>query len=235
MYSTQWSRHSLIILLEKIISYKIQDNIKVKNAPSSKLKNLTNIPHSEVHNNTPFQILFPSILGETQSSPRFRLNCSVLSVGRLTCCCGLFEDFASLFFWSLRGNIRTRLVHKTLLCFDAVLRFTPENKRKSQTKRSRHNFRFRFYQKINCCTRVYCSPFGIIRPLSLTVLPWDSPFWGQSHGLTMRYKNLTVNRLTSRWNTPSLNIFILPGKFDFLAPILQKSTALRHICPLIIM
>ena len=28
-----------------------------------------------------------------------------------------------------------------------------------------------------------------------------SRFWGQSHGLTMRHKNLTVNRFTSRWNT----------------------------------
>ena len=28
-----------------------------------------------------------------------------------------------------------------------------------------------------------------------------SQFWGQSHGLTMRDKNLTVNRFTSRWNT----------------------------------
>ena len=28
-----------------------------------------------------------------------------------------------------------------------------------------------------------------------------SRFWGQSHGLTMRHKNLTVNRFTSQWNT----------------------------------
>ena len=28
-----------------------------------------------------------------------------------------------------------------------------------------------------------------------------SRFWGQSNGLTMRHKNLTVNRFTSWWNT----------------------------------
>ena len=34
-----------------------------------------------------------------------------------------------------------------------------------------------------------------------------SRFWGQSHGLTMRHKNLTVNRFTSRWNTLFLKLF----------------------------
>ena len=28
-----------------------------------------------------------------------------------------------------------------------------------------------------------------------------SRIWGESHGLTMRHENLTVNRFTSRWNT----------------------------------
>lgn len=35
----------------------------------------------------------------------------------------------------------------------------------------------------------------------------ETRFLGQSHGLTMRHKNITVNKFTSRWNTLSLNIF----------------------------
>ena len=34
-----------------------------------------------------------------------------------------------------------------------------------------------------------------------------SRFWGQSHALTMRHKNLTVNRFTSRWNTLFFKLF----------------------------
>ena len=49
---------------------------------------------------------------------------------------------------------------------------------------------------------------------SLTVLPRDSRVLGQSHGLTMRYKNLKINRFTSRWNTLSFNIFIFAFKID---------------------
>ena len=34
-----------------------------------------------------------------------------------------------------------------------------------------------------------------------------SRFWGQSHALTMRHKNLTVNRFTSWWNTLFFKLF----------------------------
>ena len=45
-------------------------------------------------------------------------------------------------------------------------------------------------------------------------------FWGQSHALTMRHKNLMVNRFTSRWNT-------LFGYFHFC---LEKLIFMRHLC-----
>ena len=44
-----------------------------------------------------------------------------------------------------------------------------------------------------------------------------SRFWGQSHGLTMRYKNLTVNRFTSRLEYTFWIFSFLPWKIDFHA------------------
>ena len=47
-----------------------------------------------------------------------------------------------------------------------------------------------------------------------------SRFWGQSHGLTMRHKNLTVNRFTSRWNT----------LFEYFHFCLIKLIFMRQLC-----
>ena len=47
-----------------------------------------------------------------------------------------------------------------------------------------------------------------------------SRFWGQSHGLTMRHKNLTVNRFTSRWNT----------LFEYFHFCLEKLIFMRQLC-----
>ena len=59
--------------------------------------------------------------------------------------------------------VRTRLVHKTLLCFDVVLRFIPERKRELQTKRIRSTSAFDFTSRLNFAKRnqkrkgTYCS------------------------------------------------------------------------------
>ena len=45
-------------------------------------------------------------------------------------------------------------------------------------------------------------------------------FWGQSHGLTMRHKNLMVNTFTSRWNT----------LFEYFHFCLEKLIFMRHLC-----
>ena len=45
-------------------------------------------------------------------------------------------------------------------------------------------------------------------------------FWGQSHGLTMRHKNLRVNRFTSRWNT----------RFEYFHFCLVKLIFRRQFC-----
>ena len=47
-----------------------------------------------------------------------------------------------------------------------------------------------------------------------------SRFWGKSHGLTMRHKNLTVNRFTSRWNT----------LFEYFHFCLEKLIFRRQLC-----
>ena len=50
--------------------------------------------------------------------------------------------------------------------------------------------------------------------------PQVSGFWGQSHGLTMRYKNLMINRFTSQWNT----------LFEYFHFCLEKLIFMRHLC-----
>ena len=47
-----------------------------------------------------------------------------------------------------------------------------------------------------------------------------SRFWGQSHGLTMRHKNLMINRFTSQWNT----------LFEYFHFCLEKLIFMRHLC-----
>ena len=47
-----------------------------------------------------------------------------------------------------------------------------------------------------------------------------SQFWGQSHGLTMRHKNLTVNRFTSQWKT----------LFEYFHFCLEKLIFMRQLC-----
>ena len=47
-----------------------------------------------------------------------------------------------------------------------------------------------------------------------------SRFWGQSHGLTMRHKNLMIDRFTSQWNT----------LFEYFHFCLEKLIFMRHLC-----
>ena len=67
------------------------------------------------------------------------------------------------------------------------------------------------FHKTNC----HCQPNGPYLS-SLTILPWDSRFPGQLHGLTISYENLTVNRLTS-WcvnsDLSSLTISLRDSRF----------------------
>ena len=44
--------------------------------------------------------------------------------------------------------------------------------------------------------------------------------WGQSHGLTMKHKNLTVNRFTGRWNT----------LFEYFHFCLEKFIFIHQLC-----
>ena len=62
-----------------------------------------------------------------------------------------------------------------------------------------------------------------------------SQFWGQSHGLTMRDKNLTVNRFTSRWNTLFEHFHFCLEKLIFRCQLCRNSQfscifiSIRHI------
>ena len=47
-----------------------------------------------------------------------------------------------------------------------------------------------------------------------------SQFWGQSHSFMMRYKNLKVNRFTSRWNT----------FFEYFHFCLEKLIFMHQLC-----